>query len=146
MAKFQCVEVAWLSSARLCKLHKSITSIWLLVVANRTNNALCKLLKVQQCGLQCCLVAPLRSPPHQLKVATTSCIPSKPLLKQQRHSLFECTVLVLIVYMQQISHLTTNHTSANSLRHALQAVLHSFRQACIGMVDHHTLMAGFWEW
>ena len=27
-----------------------------------------------------------------------------------------------------------------------QAVLYSFRQACVGMVDHHTLLQGFWEW
>lgn len=24
--------------------------------------------------------------------------------------------------------------------------MYSFRQACVGMVDHHTLLQGFWEW
>jgi nitric oxide synthase oxygenase domain/subunit len=28
----------------------------------------------------------------------------------------------------------------------LQAVIYSYRQACVGMVDHHTLMQGFWQW
>ena len=28
----------------------------------------------------------------------------------------------------------------------VQAVLYSFRQACVGMVDHRTLLQGFWEW
>ena len=27
-----------------------------------------------------------------------------------------------------------------------QAITHSFRVACMGMVDHHTLMSSFWVW
>jgi nitric oxide synthase oxygenase domain/subunit len=34
----------------------------------------------------------------------------------------------------------------NSVEVDVQAVLYSFRQACVGMVDHHTLLQGFWEW
>ena len=34
----------------------------------------------------------------------------------------------------------------NSLSALPQAVLYSFRQACVGMVDHHTLVQGFWDW